>query len=140
MEIKTGDYETLTEVAASIPHGEDVNELISGMWDVMAKHKGCGLAANQVGVLKRVIVVHTNGFSSAIINPVITKESGKLKLSTEGCLSYPGKQVKMKRDNIITVEGFDRDWNPIKKKVRALSSFCVQHEIDHLNGITIVSK
>ncbi len=82
----------------------------------------------------------TNGFSKAIINPVITKTSGKLKLGKEGCLSFPGKRVDMKRDNIVVVEGFDEDWNPIKKKVRALSAFCVQHEIDHLNGITITGR
>jgi peptide deformylase len=140
MKIKTGNFETLTQVAAEVPHGEDVKAVIDEMWKVMLHNSGIGLAANQVGLLKRIIVVHTNGFTSAIINPVITKESGKLKLSKEGCLSFPGKNIDMKRDNIIVVEGFDENWNPIKKKVRALSAFCVQHEIDHLDGITIVNK
>jgi peptide deformylase len=140
MEIKTGNYKTLTQVAAPVPHGEDVKGLICDMWQVMSKHNGIGLAANQVGALKRVIVVHTNGFSTAIINPSITKLSGKVKNSKEGCLSFPKLTKTMKRDNIVVVEGFDENWNPIKKKVRALSAFCVQHEIDHLNGITISNK
>jgi len=62
MEIKTGSYKTLSQVADDVKHGDDVKELVSEMWKAMVKSKGCGLAANQVGVLKRVIVVHTNGF------------------------------------------------------------------------------
>jgi len=137
IELKKGDFETLHQKAMEVERGEDVSDLISQMWKIMFKNKGVGLAANQVGVLKRVIIVNTNGFSCAIINPVITELSGFVKNSKEGCLSFPGKQSVMKRDNRVIIEGFDADWNPIKKKVRALSAFCVQHEIDHLNGINI---
>lgn len=137
LELKKNNFETLHQKAIDVEFGSDVKELITEMWQIMSDNKGIGLAANQVGVLKRVIVVHTNGFSTAIINPVITKLSGKVKNSKEGCLSFPGKQSAMKRDNIVVVEGFDENWNSIKKKVRALSAFCVQHEIDHLNGINI---
>lgn len=137
LSLKKGGAEELKQVAIEVPHGEDVKPLIAEMWSIMRAHKGIGLAANQVGVLQRVIVVSTTGFTGAIINPKVTKWSGSLKRSTEGCLSYQGRKVSVKRDNIVVVEGFDQNWKPIKKKIRALSAFCVQHEIDHLNGLTI---
>lgn len=140
MIIEKKGSEHLSYVATDVKHGTDLSSLIDNMWGAMLKAKGVGLAANQVGHRVRVIIINVNGFSTEIINPVITKKSGKLKLSTEGCLSFPGKQVKVKRDNQIVVEGFDRYWIPIKKKCRALTAFCVQHEIDHLDGITIVAN
>ncbi len=136
-EIKTEGALVLGQKAKPVKHGENVSGIVSEMFESMLEAKGIGLAANQVGILSRIIVVNVNGFSTEIINPVITKWSGKTKLSKEGCLSYPGKLVNIKRDNIITVEGYDREWKPIKKKCRALTAFCIQHEIDHLNGITI---
>ena len=87
---------------------------------------------------RRVILVSADRFGKAIINPVITKRScGKVR-SIEGCLSFPGKKVTIKRDKQITVEGFDVKWKPIKQKLRGLAAMCVQHEIDHLNGITCI--
>jgi peptide deformylase len=140
MYIEKKGSECLSLVAHSVERGLELNSFIDDMWKTLIASKGIGLAANQVGYLLRVIVINVNGLSTEIINPVITKRSGRTKLSSEGCLSFPGKQVKVKRDSQIVVEGFDRNWNPIKKKCRALTAFCVQHEIDHLNGITIVKN
>jgi len=136
MKLKREGSEVLSQVAQPISLNENVSEMLLGMWAVLRQHKGAGLAANQVGVLKRIIIVNTKGFAGVIINPVITKRRGN-KRSVEGCLSFPGKRVTMTRSSIITVVGFDEKWQPVKKKLRGFSSFCVQHEIDHLNGITI---
>lgn len=132
-----GSSDTLTQVANDVPYGENVDKLLTAMWIIMRDYQGIGIAANQVGSLQRVIIINTNGFVSEIINPVITKYSDNIKLSTEGCLSVPKKQAKIRRPVMVIVEGFDKKWNPIKKKVRAIQAFCVQHEIDHLNGILI---
>lgn len=140
MQIVNQEHPALSTVSAEVPHGDDVFATVAEMRDLLFKTSGCGLAANQVGITKRIIILNTLGFMGAIINPVITKESGKLKRSPEGCLSFPKLHVDMKRDNIVTVGGFDENWNPIKKKCRALTAFAVQHEIDHLNGITIQNK
>ncbi len=140
MKIKLKGSVELNQKALEVPHGEDVSEIVAGMFEAMRKGKGVGLAANQVGILKRIIVVNTPGFCSAVINPVITKYSGKLKTSVEGCVSFPGKRVNKRRDNSIVIEGFDANWQPIKKKVKALSAFCIQHEVDHLDGITILNN
>ena len=130
-------FPTLKQVADKVVHNSDVSDIVSDMRLELSKTIGIGLAANQIGCLQRIILMNCNGFMGVIINPVITKCSGKIKNSTEGCLSYPGKQVKVKRDNQVVVEGFDENWNPIKQKCKALTAFCVQHEIDHLNGVTI---
>ena len=130
-------FPTLSQVADEVILNSDVSDIILYMRNELSKTTGIGLAANQIGCLKRIILMNCSGFMGIVINPVITKRSGNIKNSTEGCLSYPGKQVKVKRDNQVIVEGFDENWQPIKKKCRALTAFCVQHEIDHLNGITI---
>jgi len=121
-----------------VNHGDDVSSIVDDMFILMDKSKGIGLAANQVGLDIRVIVVDVKGFRTEIINPVITRKSRKIKLSNEGCLSFPNRTAKIKRDDAVTVTGFDRNWNPIKKNCRGLLSYCIQHEIDHLDGITIL--
>tara|TARA_R110001592_G_C13193009_1_gene753713 strand:+ start:25748 stop:26158 length:411 start_codon:yes stop_codon:yes gene_type:complete len=131
-------HDTLKQTSTEVEKGTDISQIINGMFSLMDTSKGIGLAANQVGLTIRVIVVNVQGFRTEIINPVITRKGGKLKISKEGCLSFPSRQATLKRDEMITVEGFDRNWQPIKKNCKGLLSYCVQHEIDHLNGITIL--
>lgn len=139
MKIKREGASVLSQVAQFVPFKEDVSELVAGMWGVLRQHKAGGIAANQVDVLKRVIVLNTRRFSGTIINPVITTRSG-VKRSSEGCLSFPGKRIIVKRHKSIMVEGFDADWQPVKLSLRGFAAFAAQHEIDHLNGITIMDK
>lgn len=129
---------TLKVKSRELESGEDVSRIVDDMFDLMDKSKGIGLAANQVGLDVRLIVVDVKGFRTEILNPVITRVSRKIKLSNEGCLSFPNRAAKIKRDEAVTVTGFDRNWNPIKKNCKGLLSYCIQHEIDHLNGITII--
>lgn len=86
---------------------------------------------------KRIIVVNVNQLKQEFINPVIVKTRGSKTLSVESCLSFPGIQVKMWRYKDIIVEGFDRDWTPIRRKLKGLNACVVQHEVEHLDGITI---
>ena len=126
----------LSEKSKSVEHHDDVTILVSKMYQEMIKNNGIGLAANQLGTLKRVIVIATHHFNSEVINPVLL--NGRFeKESKEGCLSFPGETSTKKRFNRITIQGFDRNWNPISKNLKALSAFVAQHEVDHLNGITI---
>lgn len=137
MEIKTFSHPALHAPALEVPSGEDVTPLVNEMWRLMFEHRGIGLAANQVGELKRLIVVSVGGFRQEIINPVITKRYGGRNTSREGCLSFPGAQITKVRDNQIIVEGFDRKWSPIRRKLKGLAARCVQHEVDHLDGKNI---
>ena len=133
---KSGD-QVLHQTAKEVEMNADISWLIDDMWASMYKYRGIGLAANQIGELHRVIVVHANGLKMGIINPAITKRYGGKVSSKEGCLSFPMRQVPMIRDKQIVVEGFDESWNPIKRKLKGLAAYCVQHEVDHLDGITI---
>jgi len=62
---------------------------------------------------------------------------GGKKMTQEGCLSFPGRRVKKVRDRSIVVEGLDREFNPIRRKLKEMPAICVQHEVDHLNGVCI---
>lgn len=130
-------HPALRAAAAEVPFKTDVSWLIIVMWAEMTQGRGCGLAANQLGELDRVIVVHVDNFKQEIINPVITKRYGGKTTSREGCLSFPGITAPMIRDRQIIVEGFDRYWKPIKRKLKGRAAICVQHEVDHLDGVTI---
>ena len=119
---------------------QNLATLIDDMIETMFKANGVGLAAPQVGILKRVAVVCVDGEKIyELVNPVIVKESGK-QIGPEGCLSVPGRQGEVARPEKITVEAQDRNGN---KKVYKLSGFIAVafcHEIDHLNGTIYIDK
>lgn len=128
----------LKTVCDDVPRGDCVKTIVKGMFEVMRQKNGVGLAAPQVGITTRLIIIEYGSTSLALLNPVIIKTPGKIVTSIdEGCLSYPSKKVNRKRHKRVIVIGFDTDWNPVKLDARGFLAFIVQHEIDHLNGITI---
>ena len=131
------DNPILRKVCDEVNHKEDHSFLINHMFTVMYASRGVGLAAPQVGDLKRIIVVHVSGFKEVFINPVITKRYGGKHSAVEGCLSFPGKQVYVTRHRRIWVEGYNQSGVKIKRKLKGLAARCVQHEVDHLDGICI---
>lgn len=132
------DDSTLYTRAEEVPHGENVSGLVGEMFSVMYNGRGVGLAANQVGILKRVVVLHVAGTKQAIINPEIVKKHPKTVLSMEVCLSFPTQKAAMRRHKTVTVKGFDENWMSVRISTSGLLACCVQHEVDHLNGITII--
>lgn len=140
-ELVKNSHPVLLAHAMYVPQGENVNQLINRMRCVMLagdrSGPGLGLAANQVDVLKRVIVLAVDGFHKNIINPEITRWFGGRSGLKEGCLSFPGLLVMKVRHNQIVVEGFNENWNPVRYKLKGMAARVVQHEVDHLNGITI---
>lgn len=122
--------------ADGVPQGENVRGLIGSMRAEMYIHKGIGLAANQVGVLKRVIVLDVSGFRLNLINPRIIKRYGGTTTKREGCLSVVGQHLKVRHRKII-VEGYDENWQLQRRKLKGLTAACVQHEVDHLDGVCI---
>ena len=125
---------------AEVPEGESVLALVAGMLCVCEKLNGWALAANQVDVMKRVVVVNFSGFTQALINPVIVKAWGGMDCVEEGCLSFPASQIPVFRHRKVTVRGFDVLWNPIEYRWRGKLARIIQHEIDHLNGITMFDR
>ncbi|MBE6903929.1 MAG: peptide deformylase [Ruminococcaceae bacterium] len=111
-----------------------LHTLLDDMWDTLYKSGGVGLAAPQVGILKRVVVIDIDDVRYELINPVIKKASGCQK-SVEGCLSCPGLSGETKRPNKVTVGAYDRNGNYFEATGKELMAKCFCHEIDHLDGI-----
>ncbi len=118
-----------------------IRQLLDDMVETMHKYNGVGLAAVQVGILKRVIVIDLYDEKGPIklINPVIIKEKGEQEVE-EGCLSFPNKYAKMIRPAEVIVEALNEKGEKIKIKAKDLLAQALSHEIDHLNGITFVEK
>ena len=118
---------------------ERLRELLDDMADTMYEANGVGLAAVQVGILKRICVIDDGEGLLALINPVITEESGS-QTGTEGCLSFPGKWGIVTRPEHVTVRAFDRDGNEVEFKGSGLLARAFCHEIEHLDGHAFVEK
>ncbi len=133
----------LTKKAAEVEKvDESVLKLVQDMFDTLHKAEGLGLAANQVGVLKRVFVVDLSGVKPGenpvtLINPVMLEKSGEI-IGEEGCLSIPGVYEDVLRAKKVTFKGWDLSG---KEKIipgEDLLSRVMQHELDHLNGILFI--
>jgi peptide deformylase len=118
---------------------DSIRKLIDDMIDTMRSAPGVGLAAPQVGVSLRVVVIETpdDGLLE-LINPEIVKSSGERRLM-EGCLSVPGYQAEITRSKQVTVKALNRDGKEIRlKAVNTLLAQALEHEIDHTNGILYI--
>ncbi|MBU0476738.1 peptide deformylase [Patescibacteria group bacterium] len=119
---------------------QDVKELIEDMVETMKESQGVGLAAPQVGVLKRIIIVKTQEGPQAFVNPKIIKKSKEKETEEEGCLSLLGIRLDIKRAKEVEVEALDKEGREIKIKVQDLTARIIQHEIDHLDGILFIDR
>ena len=113
--------------------------LLDDMKETMIKNDGCGLAAVQVGVLKRVVVLDVNHMYIELINPEIISKKGEA-IEKEGCLSCKGQVGFVRRPTEVTVQAFDRYGNEIVITGRDLLAKAFCHEIDHLDGILFIDK
>ncbi len=120
---------------------EKIQILIDDMIETMHKYNGVGLAAVQVGILKRVIVIdlYDDNGPIAMINPVIIETSGEVE-TEEGCLSFPNKFAKVIRPQNVTADFLDREGNTIRVKAKDLLAQAICHEVDHLNGEVFTEK
>lgn len=110
-------------------------ELIEDLFDTMYEAKGVGLAAPQVGILRRICVVDVmDDDPIVLINPEVLETSGK-QTDDEGCLSVPGKVAEVTRPNYVKVSSLDMDMNPVIYEGEGLRARAMLHEMDHLDGI-----
>jgi peptide deformylase len=120
--------------------GKKQFELIDDMVRIMKMANGIGLAAPQVGILQRIIVIAPAGVKpTPLINPVIVKSEGE-QIGQEGCLSIPGLYGDVKRADYVEVEAIDRRGREVILELEGLPARVVQHEIDHLEGILFIDK
>lgn len=115
-----------------------IRELIDDMLDTMYEENGVGLAAPQVGVLKRIVVIDVGEGPYVLINPVIEETSGS-QTGYEGCLSLPGKSGIVTRANHVRVRAFDENMDEFVLEGEELLARAICHECDHLNGIMYTS-
>lgn len=150
--------ETKTQLVTDF--SEEFQVFVQNMFETMEKETGIGLAANQVGDLRRVCVLHIPQYRTrkedgtiieeeekkwwhdkkmAFVNPQIIKKSGSHR-GTEGCLSFPDVYEWVDRSDLITVKAFNEKGEPFEIEADGLLSVCLQHEIDHLDGIVFINR
>lgn len=140
-EIRTFDDEVLRKVCKPVAKVDDhVRQILDDMAETMYHApNGGGLAANQVGILRRLIVVDMGEGLYKLVNPEIVESSGEV-VGLEGCLSFPGVWGKVKRPARVVVKALDENGSPVTLDVTGDIAKCLCHEIDHLNGIVFTSK
>ncbi len=136
--------ETLSSVAQEVENIDgNVVSVIDNMFEVMYRESGIGLAAPQVDLGKRIIVIDTgeglNG-KLALVNPVIKERSSLKEPFDEGCLSLPGVYEEVVRPVEILISGYTRDGKEIEFEAEGLFARVLQHELDHLDGILFVDR
>lgn len=122
----------------------DLKDLVDDLWSTMYHADGVGLAAPQIGVSERVLVVDVrdeeNPGRVALINPVIVEASPETEKGPEGCLSIPGLEDVVIRASTVRVEARDADGQPVSLVASGLFARALQHEIDHLDGILFLDR
>jgi peptide deformylase len=132
--------EPITEVT------DEIRELARDMIDVMYDEPGIGLAAPQVGAPVRMFVIDTEWSDESVgknptvvINPEISDREGRITWE-EGCLSVPDYTATVERDAMITLRGTDLEGKPIEERAEGLRAVCIQHEVDHLDGVLFIDR
>ncbi|GAB4221862.1 MAG: peptide deformylase [Francisella sp.] len=143
LEILKYPHPVLKEVAQEVAKDEindNLRETIAKMRELMQEANGVGLAAVQVGIKKRFFIMYDNLEDEnseiiAVINPEIISKSGEV-IDEEGCLSFPGVTAKVKRATTVKIKALNEYGEEIEIEKEGWLARCIQHEIDHLNGIT----
>ncbi len=117
-----------------------IKKLAQDMLETLKSAQGLGLAAPQVGESISLFVLNFGEKSLVFINPEIIKKSKKKEVLEEGCLSFPGLFLKIKRPKEIEIKALDLNGQEIKRKFNGLDARVIQHEIDHLNGILFIDR
>jgi len=117
-----------------------IKKMIADLTETMRDQNGCGIAAPQVGIHERVIIVDSEHGPRAYVNPVIASRSFRTFLYEEGCLSVPGVWGMVKRHRSVKVRAMDENGADVTIDANGLESVILQHEIDHLDGILFVDR
>ncbi len=138
--IITGDVPALRHISRPVDEINDrILTILDDMVETMRDADGCGLAAPQVGILRRMCVVETEDGLFTLINPEILSEEGEQR-EVEGCLSIPGESGVVVRPAKIKVKALDRDGNERVYEAEGMTARAFSHEIDHLNGVLYIDK
>jgi peptide deformylase len=131
------DERLRTKAATVVEVNNDVTQIIDDMLETMYDENGVGLAATQVNIHQRIVVINVSedkDQSYVLINPEIISHSNETEINEEGCLSVPGCYAKVDRYTEVTVKALDRDGKEFTLTATELLAICIQHELDHLDG------
>lgn len=117
-----------------------LKELVEDMYDTMYEAEGVGLAAPQVGILKRIVVIDVDGTPYTMVNPKILEVSEDMQDGSEGCLSVPGKAGVVIRPAFVKAEAWDENMEHYIVEADGYLARAICHEVDHLEGIMYVDK
>ncbi len=137
--VKIGDDVLRKVCRTQLTFDERLAQILDDMAETMYAAEGVGLAAPQIGILRRFCVVDTGDGIIELINPVITERSG-CQIGAEGCLSVPDRSEEVKRPMRVTVRAQDRNGNNIVVTGEGLKARAFCHEIDHLDGILYIDR
>lgn len=142
MRILTHPDPALRQRAADVDAASDASlgDLAQRMADAMYAAPGVGLAATQLGVLKRVIVFDLDDGLTAVCDPSLAEMSDEMTLEEEGCLSVPGIAVPIERADRVVCVGTDLEGRPVRIEATGMLARVLQHEVDHLNGVLIIDR
>lgn len=148
MHFELGKQPTLYQASTPWEFGNeshDPHELSQGMIKFMVESQGIGLAANQIGIAKQMFVMGSERLTDfpdpfAVFNPVIVESSETQSLQPEGCLTFPGLVLTIKRPDWIVAQYQDADGNSITQRLEGYTARCFQHEYDHLQGVCFVNR
>lgn len=141
-----GDPVLRTKAAEVAAFDDELRRLVDDMYETMYHAEGIGLAANQIGVLRRVLVVDVRDEADpaagrlALINPRIVRETSNTDKETEGCLSIPGIEEVVERPWGVWVEAQNLEGEKVTVPADALLGRALQHEIDHLDGVLFIDR
>lgn len=134
--------ERLRTVANEVTEvNDDIRKITEDMFETMYDENGVGLAATQVNIHQRIVVIDVSDDKSeplVLINPVITEKSGEIMINEEGCLSVPGNYAKVDRNTEVTVTALDAQGKEFSLSASELLAICIQHELDHLQGVLFI--
>ncbi|MFA5867750.1 MAG: peptide deformylase [Actinomycetota bacterium] len=119
---------------------DELQEIVSKMWETLEDVRGLGLAGPQIGILKRIFVYDLGEGREVLINPEIVWQSDETVEDTEGCLSIPDSEMKVTRAAKIRIKGLDLEAREREIEAEGLTARVFQHEMDHLNGIMIIDR
>jgi len=144
-EILTYPHDLLRTPAEPVAEvNDEIRQLVEDMGETMYAAEGVGLAANQIGVLKRIFVIDLAGEDEpsdlkVFINPEILEMDGTQSMA-EGCLSFPGARENIKRAERVRVRALGLDGKPFELEATGLMAVAIQHENDHINGVLMIDK
>ncbi len=137
--VKIGDDKLRKHAKPVEKFDRRLDTLLKDMAETMYKNDGCGLAAPQVGILRRCVVIDVGEGIVELVNPVIVESSGEVE-GSEGCLSVPGRSGVVIRPQKVVVKAQDAQGNPIELTAEDFFARAVCHELDHLDGVLYVDK